>query len=272
MTERRWRILTALLAVMAALVLIHQVERFRAVRAPGGWSSSAAVTGPDRIPRIQGSRWVLSPGAVWLHEAAVSQWYLRASLQPGAVLWLRHGAAGPGVRLSRDLPTVATGTQGHTCEGQLPMAGAQPMALVFERTQDGYTWRSGENRIACSASELEDATPQLEVSGSEVELVSIGVESWPSGLPMSSLGWLGGVALVGFFWMLLLEWERHRRVPWPVVILTGLPCLPAAISLWASPATSVSGVPLSVVLVLGSLALKGISIGLGGSAAPSGEE
>jgi hypothetical protein len=152
------------------------------------------------------------------------------------------------------------------------MAGEQPMALVFERTQDGYTWRSGESRIACSAAGLGDAIPQLEVSGSEVELVSIGVESWPSGLPMSSLGWLGGVALVGFLWMLLLEWERYRRVPWPVVILTGLPCLPAAVLLWASPAAEVSGVPLSVLLVLGSLGLKGVSIVLGGGAAPPIEE
>jgi len=202
----------------------------------------------------------------------VSQWYLRARLQPGAVLRLRHGAAGPGLQLSRDLPTQAIGTQAQACEGALPMAGEQPVALVFERTQDGYIWRSGESRIACSAAGLGDAIPQLEVSGSEVELVSIGVESWPSGLPVSPLGWMGGVALVGFFWMLLLEWERFRRVSWPVVILTGLPCLPAAVLLWASPAAQVSGVPLSLVLVLGSLGLKGVSIGVGGAVAPPTEE
>ena len=272
MTERRWRILTALLSVAAALVLTHQVERYRAVRSPSGWQSTPADTSAASRPRIGDSRWVLSPGAHWTHEDAVTQWFMRARLEPGAQIIARHGTDGPQVRLTRGAPTTVVSANDHRCEGTLPAAQEAPFSLIFERTQDGFVFRSGEARVACSAPGVRDAQPELQVAGGQVDLVSIGVDEWPAGVPVSSLGWMGGFALVGFVWMLLLEWERARGVRWPVIILTGSPCLIAAVMLWALPAVQGLGVSLSLVLIIGSLCLKAITIAIGGPDVPGGEE
>lgn len=272
MTERRWRILTALLAVTAALVLTHQVERYRAVRSPGGWAASVVAQVEPQTPRLTNSQWVLGAGSVWRHEEAVGQWFLRAQLTPGATLTVRHGADGPAVALSHGAEAVVSGASQHRCDGTLPGVGADVYSLVFERTQDGYVIRSGDDRVACSAPGLQDAAPVLEASGGSAQLISIGTEEWASGVPVSSLGWLGGVALVGFFWMLLLEWERARGVAWPVVIATGLPCLVGAVLLWTHAGVQVMGLSVSLGCVLLALVLKGLTILVGGTASPHYEE
>jgi hypothetical protein len=201
----------------------------------------------------------------------VDQWFLRASLQPDARLTVRHGQGGPGLQLMRDKIPTHVGADGHTCEGELKPPGHEPYAVVFQRTQDGYILRSGKDTIACAA-RVRSAAPLLEVDGSEVELVSIGVREWPAGNPMSSLGWLGGVALVGFLWMLLLELERYRRVSWPVVIATGLPCVPAAVLLWSAPDMTLAGIPAPLSLLGVSLGLKILTIAVGGRDSSPAEE
>jgi hypothetical protein len=197
---------------------------------------------------------------------------LRAQLQPGASLAVQHGSDGPKITISRDLPTVLHGAEAHVCDGELPPVESGAYGLIFERTQDGYTIRSGQARIACAAPDIADAVPELEVTGGQVELLSIGSSEWPAGVPMSGLGWFGGIALVGFLWMLLLEWERARRVSWPVVILTGFPCLPAVVLLWVRPDLAFAGFSLSLILVLLTFLLKAATIAVGGSASPVYEE
>ena len=271
MTERRWRILTALLAVAAALVMLDSVEKYRAARVPSGWVSTPAVPGAMDTPRIGTSRWELAPGASWHSEERVSQWYLRADFTKAAALHVRHGATGPGLRLQIGVAPRLSAAEDHTCEGELPTVGAGPYPLVFERTQDGYLYRSADGRIACSAS-IQDESPYLEVEGGRVALVSIGLEEWPAGVPLSGNGWLGGLALIGFLWMLLLELERYRGVAWPVVIATGLPTLPAAALLWIDPAATTVGYSSAVMLVVLALALKAGTIIVGGKAFPAREE
>ena len=272
MTERRWRTLTALLAVAAALVLTHQVERYRAARSPGGWSTSVVAEVVAQSPRLTNSQWVLGADSQWVHEDQVGQWFLRARLTPGAQLTVRHGVNGPAVVVSPGEDTVVSSAAEHRCDGQLPVADSGDYSVVFERTQDGYVVRSGEARVACSAPGLVDAAPMIEASGGTVYLVSIGTQEWASGVPVSSLGWLGGVALVGFLWMLLLEWERARGVAWPVVIGTGVPCLLGALLLWTHPGVQVMGLSISLVCVLIAFLLKGLTIVVGGSASPRYEE
>lgn len=272
MTERRWRLLTALLGVAAAVVLIHQVERYRAARGPSGWEVSEPVPVGAVAPRFNDSSWSLAPGALWTQQASSSQWYLRARIEPGARLVATHGPGGPSVLLVRGQAPLPAQAEGHRCEGALPAVGAELYPLVFERTQDGYIFRSAKDRIACSAAGVADAQPILQVSGGRVELASIGAEEWPAGVPMSALGWLGGIAVGGLVWMVLLEWERFRRLAWPGIILTGLPSLVGLLLLWLQPAAQLGSVSVAVLLVMGSVGLKLVSIGLGGKQARGQEE
>jgi len=270
-TERRWRVITAVCAIAAAVVLLHGLEQYRAVRTPDGWKGSQVVDASIWRPRIANSRWVLAPGSRWTADTAADQWFLRAHLSTESELTVRHGPSGPGIQLGLGQVPLALGAEDHDCSGELLASKAGVVAVIFTRTQDGYIIKTGKERLACTAA-VGAASPQLAVDGGAVELISIGADEQNAGVPLSVLGWLGGVALVGFLWMMLLEIERVRGVKWPVVIATGSLCVPAAALLWIAPAANVAGLPLAWILVLATIGLKALTIATGTSRATVTEE
>jgi hypothetical protein len=241
-TERGWRTIAAVMGISTALILLTAFEQRRAVAPPSGWST---VAGPPAlmhsgVPRLANSRWRLGSGAAWRADATAKEWFLRVRVPAQAVLSVEtaDGVDGVALRLRRDAVPAVVAPDGSAaaCEGALPGVSTSDYPLVLTRTVAGIVLASGDHRMACAGALVQ---PTLRAIGATVELRSLGADGRPVGQPLSPLEWLGGVALLGFLWMVLVELERSRRVPWPIVILTSVPVLVGVVVLFARPSATV---------------------------------
>jgi hypothetical protein len=172
------------------------------------------------------------------------------------------GVDGVALRLRRDAVPAVVAPDGSAaaCEGALPGVSTSDYPLVLTRTAGGIVLASGDHRMACAVALVQ---PTLRALGATVELRSLGADGHPVGQPLSPLEWLGGVALVGFLWMMLVEIERSRRVRWPIAILTSVPALVGVVVLFARPSATVDvlgGIDWALLALLLMGVLKVVAI------------
>jgi len=278
-SERGLRTIAGIIGVASALIVLTGWEQHQAVSTPDGWTMEGQPARPALgVPRIIHSRWRLAPGNLWRAQAPVDHWYFRVRLPEGGRLQIMPAGPSDGMVMTFEreaVPTLSSAipqNDAPACEGALPAPSEADYSLEVSATQGGVLLASGDQRMACSSAL---SAPALRAVGAGVELSSLGTGGRPVGVPLSPLDWLGGVALLGFLWMVLVEVELWRGLPWHWIVVTGAPCVVGGLLLFVTPTATVSAlggasVPQAILLAVGVVKL--IAIGVGRPQLPAGEE
>lgn len=211
MSLRIHRLVAAGLGICVAPFVANEIEQRRAVTTPMGWSSKepTAEKPLNGAWRVMHSRWRPPTNSTWISKRSAEQLYLRTELPTDSAinlslqatdsegLWLRMAASAPVIAHRDGSPVVCMGS----------VAPPETTASIeLQKQRDGVLVRWGDSTMVCpDPTPPSDGQPRLHITGSGVEIASIGRDRNRDDLPLSPIWWLATCILWMFPWMLIFD-------------------------------------------------------------------